>query len=108
MLAASLLDAFWGAVGVSTGSGPQWRQEIISMSGRESPGVLTIVVEVCMLAAFVELGRILVVAVQTGEMWFGVKEGQFPITLAMSPVLFSVLCIVCVVAAGSTSEWTIL
>jgi hypothetical protein len=70
------------------------------MSGRESPGELTIVVEVCMLAAFVELGRILVVAVQTGEMWFGVKEGQFPITLAMSPVLFSVLCIVCVVGAA--------
>ena len=70
------------------------------MSSRESPDVLTIAVEACMLAAFVEVVRILVVAVQTGEMWFGVKVGQSPITLAMSPVLFSVLCIVCVVGAA--------
>jgi|JI10StandDraft_1071094.scaffolds.fasta_scaffold1730264_1 hypothetical protein len=69
------------------------------MARDESVDVWNIIVEVGMLAAFFAVVRNLVIAIRTGEMFFGVEEGQFPVTLAMSPVLFSIVFTVCIVGA---------
>lgn len=58
------------------------------MSKDESVDVITILVEILMLVVFVMCVWYVILAIQTGEMFFGVDEGQTPPTLATDPVGF--------------------